>query len=498
MPLTSIEARLISTLLKPGITYFIVADCRGSQVKWYSVFLRFWAKQGLLIRDLSPPPAELNETTGFYISGDGETPLVLGELSMQMTKITCDEKGLRNGDYRLTTSQEFQQPLNIIVQGINSIELQNDYLPLTFEVSLPANTNYSNIRIIGQSPSHKCPFPSNQTLYLKPDQIGRKITTECQLDIEPSVSPENDQWILYPRGNRLEVMVGEPLQTNQKRKLIVIFDQTCPDADRWADAHSFVLGSKQSSLQDHSVFGEGSDGTDGSSQILIDSNELNQSIRTGLATALIENLNNIYDHVDLYCFSDSTDGLGVPKFVDMPSEPFRVRTSCTFENLNSVLNNYPYLPGLDLWDALDLALAAALKSIDNPHQTSVLIVGNSPPHFPDSDDQTITNAFFKILNFPKARTTFRRKGDFVDTLRKLEIQGVPVCYLFLEGHQIGGEQFSIHSRYSNVQQLVIKALEQCGIVIHQCDASEGEIKKALPKALKKLHSTSWVSVRKKG
>ena len=162
------------------------------------------------------------------------------------------------------------------------------------------------------------------------------------------------------------------------------------------------------------------------------------------------------------------DWVRVPKGVHFEGASGRFDHTPLTDAAHSTIARGTYLPGLDLWDAVDEGLDAALHAVRAHGACPVLIVGNSPPHPPDDPHHPFSELWQKLQY-----SALRASGEFPKRLAELREKGCVVGMVFLTGHdaktwpgRFMEIQSHVHDAYQRVMP-VIKALAEPGDVAAQ-------------------------------
>jgi len=256
---------------------------------------------------------------------------------------------------------------------------------------------------------------------------GTREVTLC-LTVSPHVTdPSKDTWVVTRVDDTAISVMRHPPPPDTQGKLghlIVIFDRTCPDASAWVQAyHLSVEKSGKRMASENSEFGV---------ETSLPPSEYNREIRCALSAALLELVQ--VEKLTGYIFADRPgDGvLPVSREAEALAEDFlRVFDSEARGAASANFDSATYVPGLDLWDPMEEALAAAVaeNGISSRLPRAILIVGNSPPTFCPEDYEM--NRIIGIGVGVQHFSTRRNSEKWAFALEQAGLAGIPVCMLFL-------------------------------------------------------------------
>ena len=268
--------------------------------------------------------------------------------------------------------------------------------------------------------------------------------------------------------------------------MILIFDRTCPDRGRWEAARALVRGDRPPGEPDMQEFFATSTAPSARPTAprlpQAESNAaINAAIRAGLADGFRDGFGAEVE-VEVIWFADVPGTMGCPPGVTVARVPVgRADRRCSATELAGPLAFAGYVPGMDLWDALEEAVQLA-ASVGAASPAAVLIVGNSPPNPPSDPDHPFTRLWRTGL----PPSTVRARGMFPDALAALANVG-PVLNIFLTGHDLpvtGADGFQ------TVQAGVRDAFAEILPVIEAVADRDG-VARAVTAAARRL--TGWVS-----
>lgn len=276
--------------------------------------------------------------------------------------------------------------------------------------------------------------------------------------------------------------------TRPVQRLALILDRTCPDASAWSAARRVFLGTA-------AEFAEADSYTIPQSQeaaapSLAGHGALNRAIRSALAAGFNAWAASREVECDVWWVSDTAGSHVVaPSGVTLPREPvvYAGSTGSSGAAIAQRLEGATWTPGLDLWDPIERALAAAARGLrEDDRRGAVLIVGNSPPNPLLLHD----DPFWDVARVFGYTTSLRRPHT---PTWKLELdrcrqEGLPVAYLFLE-HPLfeDEEERPIHEMFQKVQTAVRAALQRYLPVVTAA-ADEASVAAGLYEALQRLET----------
>lgn len=494
---------------------FFVLDARKSRRVWHSVHLRSWASDGIRVLSLNSRPQREGIST--YIVTDKREEELDGDLvalKREVTHLVIEtSQCLLFQDIPLHSYREVSFPLEtptINIAGLNEVARRR--LPLTVTATLHSNEEYSSICVSGTTERGKA---------LVPEQTFRLTgagEVDLLIDVEPSV--DGDRWVVKAVKGGKEMPPKPQVSKREIRTLIVVFDRTCPDSNKWLAAKSSLSeartqknpirnvpleeqydprkdrpGVDVASTAESSVPAQQRDAS-GATYVLTD---LNKEIKAGLHAGLTRAKSEIPEltarEVHLVSFADTAHGLAPPRGFDMPADPVTVE-HLDLSMLQHKLSNIHYCCGMDLWDCLDEALFEVEEKhlVKDPDRTAILIIGNSPPKPPIKRNERYDSTFNSILTLPGSKSTFRKLGTFPESVRRLKGRGVSLAYLFLGGHCPASRVDPAFERYKTLQELVYKAIEHCGVHVIASEATSADIDTGTSKAIEYLAAPSWVAV----
>jgi hypothetical protein len=311
----------------------------------------------------------------------------------------------------------------------------------------------------------------------KPDEIVLE-----PLNFEPQGTVE--EWEMRPRTE------PEPLFRRGAVSLHLLFDRTTLDVDAWPVAFEASEGSARD-LEAEEVFG-----TERSSK----AEDWNQKFRQSLAQALMKQVYNLHDEVQIYLwwFADTPKpGIAGSKALPTINESYGLVGTCAIEALAVQLggSHFDYACGLDLFDAVDEALEDAAniiknRSLTNREQHAVLIVGDSPP--PPAHPGDIL--WEKLVTRP-VLTNARCSTKFTSALETLRRMQIPVAWLFMRTSRapsVGAAYRKYVQQFQYFQSLrenILSALQQLeGLAVEGCAGPE-DLERAIAKILSRMART---------
>ena len=465
------DARAIASFF-PGARTVTVADARSGAIVWYRVFVRHWAALGVVIQSLYSDTHNGNAPCAVYVENGTDrsaVPSWLEELALttEFRVFESGHAGVVTYDGKTVTAPPLRTSHSIIhFGGMEERKLNVRSLPVRISAQLPAHARLSRFRLAGTHPTESLPAPQWWQLDAQPGAV--------QLTVDVTPTESGDAWhVVVTDGEAIPI--PEPNSLEPLHSLLLIFDRTCPDADRWSTARALVQGRR---VIENKEYGTRADAGPSAS-------EINAGIRQGLAKGLRDAAHTPFP-VEVFWFADTSgDGLTCPTGVEMVNSSWgRLEAPVDSAALASSLEGLGYSPGLDLWDSLDEALAHAVAWMAGREAMPVLIVGNSPPHLPEEP----SSEFWKILELPEIQSAYRRRSEFLCSLAKLEKLGVPVMCLFLTGHK-AAEAGSAMDTYRLVQAAVRAGFQSCMPVL-DAKAEESSVASVVVAALRRLNSSA--------
>ncbi len=336
----------------------------------------------------------------------------------------------------------------------------NVQLPALVFATIPADDSRKTLHL-SASPEHgnaadeggpaNAAFPAASWFELQLD------AGEAELELAILPTRSGDTWSIR-RASRNGEPIARAVPARKPapiQRLIIVFDRTCPDAERWSDARDLVRFGRSNTAAQPAPTGvpefDARAKQAASAQPAVGAAlpqaELNAEIRRGL----IEGLKAAFPApipLDIVWFADNVEGI-YPKDVAIPEVRGwgSATAGSTTAQAQRAISNLTYIPGLDIWDALDDGLNEAARIVTEFGPAAVLIVGNSPPHPPLEPHHPFTRLWREQLPPSAARS----RGSFPAQLAKLEKLRCPVAMLFLTGHTTTGEGDDFHSNQHLVQ-----------------------------------------------
>lgn len=281
---------------------------------------------------------------------------------------------------------------------------------------------------------------------------GRGI---LRIDVEARLGP--DRWALryVPDGKPAIPLrsVPPPFPSAASarapiERLAVILDRTCPDRGAWSAARAASLGR-----------GAAADPFDPEPSPRASTDGLNTEIRAALVAALQVHGGGLV--VDGWTVADiATDGIAWPAGLEAVGLAVVPTGTAAARDVADLFAQAGWVPGLDLWDPVEVALEGALDRLesDPARRTAVLVVGNSPPN-------PLLGPTCPFRDVPAAlgpQTSVRRQSArWAVQLSRAEHLGVPVAWVFLEGHRCLPADAAALDRALRVQDRVRAALATC-------------------------------------
>jgi hypothetical protein len=308
-------------------------------------------------------------------------------------------------------------------------------LPLTLEATLAQPRARLEVELTAQGSGFR---RRSYGFLLERARDAAAGTGRLVLDVRPDPE-ERDELVLRAEGFaeplRIQafksfVPVPQPFSSRDEPwQVHVLFDRTTLDVDQWPAAlsTSFARGGTAHA-----------DGGEDRSVPLIGPNAAppaswNLRLRHRLAAALPQlALEMPAMDLHLWWFADMPrDGIERHPWLESPRAAFAPCGRCPAERLGEVLESeaFGYCPGLDVYDAVDEALAGVALAIAGESERSrhaVIVVGDSPPPPRDPLDP-----FWRELPGRSVATNARCSGGFRQALADLAALRVPVGWLFI-------------------------------------------------------------------
>jgi hypothetical protein len=474
-PLSRADARTAATLF-PDARAINILDARSGPACWVEAFPRPWADGGVVVVPRTDPAPE-GPVVALLPTG-----VVTETVRAALTPVADRPfKVLAAGDSLLRFSAPVPRPptrparpVRLVIEGVERVELTTSTFPTTVRVVVPAAHTQRLLRIGPADPGSELPGPEWFGLELPPGP------GELEVDVAPG--RDKDRWVLRRAGREVghPTVPAEPVPV---RRVILIFDRTCPDRNRWEAARALVRGDRTPGEPDVSAFLTTSSIPSGglAAAARFPQAELNAAIRAGLADGFRDGFGPGVE-VELVWFADVPGAMGAPAGVTVLRTPVgRGDRRCPATELPDLLAAGGYAPGLDLWDALEEAVREAAR-VGGNGPAAVLIVGNSPPRPPADPDHPFTQLWRTGL----PPSTVRGRGAFPDALDALARVG-PVLTIFLGGHElpaVGADG------YQTIQARVRDAFAEILPVI-EAVADRAGVARAVTLAAKRL--SGWTS-----
>jgi hypothetical protein len=214
----------------------------------------------------------------------------------------------------------------------------------------------------------------------------------------------------------------------------------------------------------------------------------------GLRTAVIEGLTRALGRqrdvtVDLWTFADEERSftVAIPS-LPTPRSVFN-RGDHNAADLTHILDASGYMPGLDVYDAVDEALEGVTKRLTRNARHAVLIVGDSPP--PPQRTEASDPLWAGIAGTPE-RTNARKSGRFMAALTLLQHAGVPIEWVFVKTARwpaLPSGMMLAYERYHSLRERVLAALKEIPHMHVTAAASADEVRELVVTACRTLLST---------
>ncbi len=519
-------AALHTALHEPPVFAWLELDRNGTVLDGTQLFPRNWAKNGFAQRTLPGGSVELADSSTLAMWGQKlsesaavacaaiviQSPENAAAAAQLLTSLALEESLsmgcvlvlVRENDHLLCDGVALQK--RDLIDATNHVRLElkgartqvyhNTYLPKQLSLRLGYSpTSRTLLHVHASAPAKAgCKIPQARWFRASlPDSTPRTNVCALSVDIEPHVDPEEDRWVLSftngSQGRWTEALAPESHESAPAKPLhlYVIYDRTCPDAQLWPLARALISGAPSAPQKNTVDSTARSPGTAPLSQPNIPTGDLNRSLRESTGAALRDALASIapsFPSITVYPFwvgdvaSEAFDPIGggpattiatgahTPQRADSPS-------------MATLFHNEEYIPGLDVFDPLEHALAAVntrcqQRGGDEP--SAVIIIGNSPPTF-DATDSTKPGALeetkaYELFTTAAGGIRFNprpRGRPWHEALSIAEQNNTLVIYalLHLQHEDSGGEaaptlaaMFPRNSDYSRVRDR-LRAVEDC-------------------------------------
>jgi hypothetical protein len=475
---------LAAAALFPGSPAVGLLDARAEEPAWADVFPRPWAAGGAVLVPLAGPPPEgpfvallpagqVSERARAALKAAGERPFaVLADAG--------DGLLLRYGVPVPAVPARVQPPVRLELRGVESVLFPALNLPAAVRVTVPPADSQRFLHVSGTHPSGS--LPADAWFFLD--------APAGPVELEVTVVPGRgeDRWCVRAGGREVG-RPSEPPTPTPTRHVILVFDRTCPDADQWVAARAMVRGAPPADLADPTATFVANRPAPDAATVSAppprqpSQADLNAAIRAGVEEGFRRGFGPQVE-VDLVWFADTPGHMGRPPGLWIPHEACgRADYRCPAPELGRALGAATYVPGLDLWDALEDAVREAVRLVAAFGPAPVLIVGNSPPCPPTDPDHPFTRLWRARL----PRSTVRSRGRFPDALDELARAGCPILVVFPVGHKLpdrGADGFS------TVQAGVREAFARTMPLIQSVADREG-MARGVEEAARRLNG--WVS-----
>ncbi len=447
MTLTADEARGVASLF-PGRTAIAVLDARPAAALWWDVFPRSWAAGGVVTRPAALPrsgPVAAIIPPG-EIPGPVRTALAQLADDQPFAVLTARAGGTftHMGRSVRVPAPAYAQTVYLTIEGRQRLNVSADHLPVSVRAVIPERQKQRVVRISG---SQEEPLPEGwYELMADPGPV------ELNVGLEPRRG--GDGWVVYREDQAISQPIAPPPPA-PLRRLVVVFDRTCPDYDHLSDARRWVRGERtrgERGGRNFTAFGGSAEAAEVPAPTA-DPHGQQSGLNSGIRNGVLEGLRAAFSEpvpVDVVWFADvAGSGLGKPGGVRL-AEWGCGRTFGPVQSnaADAALSVPTYVPGLDLWDDLDGALAEVLKDRE---PAPVLVVGNSPPAPPEDPHHPFAQLWRLVL----PPSTVRAFGQFPELLSALDRRGCPLVAVFPTGHPTPDEAWG--DQYQTVQRHVQEA-----------------------------------------
>lgn len=343
--------------------------------------------------------------------------------------------------------------------------------------------------------------------------VKPRQTVDLKIDIEPDLT--GDRWVVSRNDERLpETHDHEIARRAPLRRLILIFDRTCPDGGQWSAAYNASMDlagaaaePESATADDWGRHGGGTAKTPSPTELAGETRPartgpelLNAEIREALVDVLGREFAGERLTITPIWFADQAkDGLCWPPNFDPPIQSAGHLPNVDVAGLALALEqNCTYSPGVDLWDPVDDALKLAVDDVQGAPEEAwgVLIVGNSPPAPPLQHDSPLWELLRLDGHSVRAQTdvqpytsTFAGadRSRFIDHVEKLQRKGVPIAYLFLTHPRCDPEHRPVFNAYQSLSTQVLRVLK-AHVHLEDCEATHDGIRRVLPAVLDHLRN----------
>ena len=482
-----------------GVPDFLTIDTRYSPVQVRRHYSRSWVREGFT---LAPGPAVDpfdGNVVAAALEAEPECPLavistardpvwgafserVAAEFGIGRVLQIVDRNGVLHWNaVPLGEGQALDRTraTQLRVTASNEYVLRDIDLPAEVAFSLPGTGSAPNLLRVEASSRYesdraRLPPPAWLRVAGPPGGNGR-----LRIDVVPGAGHDRWRFDADPPGIGI-VQVPEPERPDPLSRVAIVFDRTCPDAGRWADAQRLAQEIHEAPDQFPSF---------------------NEGIRRAMRQALS---GGDWPAGAKWCVSWFADvpGDGMAQLKGVPptgGEVGPARVVDTAEGLADAFDTLTYQPGLDVWDPVEKALAQTLPFFETGEGGVVIIVGNSPPTYPGPDSPLAPIA--AAFGFETGRRT--HSDVWHEALKRLGGMGVAVYYVFLRHPAVAGQHMADGEAFLTLQNLVEHGLSQwlpgrVVVVNATPEAVEEGIRRALALARSAVGCHSGMELRHAG
>jgi hypothetical protein len=330
-----------------------------------------------------------------------------------------------------------REALRLSFRGRQSLEGEW-LLPLTLFAASPRARARVEIHLPERSG-----FQRSRYVFVIENSLGQALGSgRIQLDVRPE--PEGkDELVLRAEGFSEPPRIltfdtfeetGRQPASDERWRIHLLFDRTTLDVDAWPAALAASTGDSGGQGVDESRNVRLTTKPSAPVSSLTDTAQWNLVLRRKLAEAL-QGLEGEMPGVelDLWWFADiprQEEGIARHRSIESPSIAFAPWGKCLTTQLAEALAGDPfaYSPGLDIYDAVDQALAEVVlvaRAEARPVRQAVIIIGDSPPPPRDPADP-----LWDLPGKPVISNA-RRSPLFRESLADLGALRVPVGWLFV-------------------------------------------------------------------
>ena len=431
-------AALHSALHEPPAFAWLGIDPTGSVVEGALLFPRNWAKNGFARCPLRGGSIELAETAALalwrrdLVEGCREptvaivleSPDCAGGAAQVIEALALDDalaSGhvlvlMRDKDELFCDGERLAKrglvnatnEVHLELKGARTQVYEHIHLPQRIALRLgyrPAERTLLHVQARAPAGAH-CKFPSPRWFRASiPDATPQRGRCAIQVDIEPHLDPAEDHWMLSfadaTAGQWTEALAPDDdgFAPTQPLHLSVIFDRTCPDAHLWPQARALIAGSPvpaddaKPGVSGTAQFGQVPPVAPLPPSVGGMNRRLRDAAGQGLRDALAD-LAPAFSRITVYPFwvgdvpSEHFDPIDEPAAATSTTTGAHAPQNAESPGLPVLFQNEEYMPGLDVFDPIEQALAevnerARQRGGDDP--SAIVIIGNSPPNFVESD-----------------------------------------------------------------------------------------------------------------